>query len=196
MGFYLSQVDIMASKRGKNKLSPMEVLRKLPINSTLSKKHIDPIQNIKCSSKVLCILMEKDVMIEYTSLGEYILKDPDFQHISLPSIQVLCCDDDLFGNDSYSINDYIKLAKLIEKNYYEYDGFVIIGNLGRLAYASSYLSFMLENIAKPVVFTSSTVHLDHAFNDAKSNLISSLIIASRSHINEVCVCFDRKVYRG
>ena len=158
----------MAAKGTKQRkdISPMQLLRRLPIDSPLNKKHIDHIQN-KCSSKVMCILMEKDVMIEYTTLSEYILDDADFQHVSLPSIKVI--DDTQFGNDS-NISDYIKLAKIIEEYYYDFDGFVIVENLGRLAYASSYLSFMLENIGKPVVFTSSTVHLDHAFNDGMRNL--------------------------
>eukprot|EP01084_Bolivina_argentea_P307105 530760_1 len=185
------------------KISPMHVLRRLPsasidlISDKNSKNDIDDIEN-KCDKKILVILMESHNMIEFTTLSEYILNHPDFQHISLPSIQIMDTSEfNKLSNDNNSqIFDYIKLAKLIEKYYFDFDGFVIIENLGKLAYASSYLSFMLENLSKPVVMTSSTTKLDHAFNDAKSNLISSFIIAGRTNINEVCVCFDYNVYRG
>ena len=188
-----------------NKISPMHLLQRLPHSFTShlnlfkdEKKESNDIDGIddKCCSKVLVILMESHIMIDYTTLSEYILNEADFQHLALPSIKII--DNEDFGSFTHDsqIDVYIKLAKLIEKFYFEYDGFVVIEQINRLSYAASYLSFMLENLSKGVVFTSSTTKIDHAFNDAKSNLISSLIIAGRTNINEVCLCFDRNVYRG
>ena len=187
------------------RISPMAILRRLPSSFTShlnifkqldEKGDIDEIEN-KCQAKVVIILMEAHVMIDYTTLSEYILSDQDFQHLALPSVKIIDCKDfGSFSSSDNTIDDYIKLSKLIEKYYYEYDGFVVVTAVSKLCYAASYLSFMLENLAKCVVFTSSTTKVDHAFNDAKSNLISSLIIAGRAKINEVCVCFDRKVFRG
>lgn len=192
-------------KSNKAQISPMQLLRKLPHSFTShlnlfkdeeeKSNDIDEIGD-KCTSKVLVILMEPHIMIDYTTLSEYILNESDFQHLALPNIKIIDNEDfGSFSNDS-QIDVYIKLAKLIEKYYFEYDGFVVIEQINRLAYSASYLSFMLENLSKGVVLTSSTTKIDDAFNDAKTNLISSLIIAGRTNINEVCVCFDRKVYRG
>lgn len=150
----------------------------------------------QCTSKVLVILAKHHVLSDYTILSEYIENDPEFNHLALPSITIV--DSEALHCDDYSsqIDAYIKLAQLIKQHYFDFDGFVVIEKLGKLSYCASYLSFLLENLSKCVCLTSSTTKLDHAFNDAKSNLISSLIVAGRSSIPEVCVCFDRRVYRG
>mmetsp|Transcript_11904 Transcript_11904/g.17966 ORF Transcript_11904/g.17966 Transcript_11904/m.17966 type:complete len:451 (+) Transcript_11904:46-1398(+) len=192
---------------------PINILQRLPLSFSSSlhlqlieeKDNIDGIEE-QCDTKVLVIEMARNIMSEYTPLSDFLANDADFQHYALPRTKVIDVAPSQLqkssnkNNDSSSassqLDNYVALAKLIDQFYYEYDGFVIVEKVSKLAYAASYLSFMLENLCKAVVFTSSTNKLDAAFNDAKMNLISSLIIAGRSGINEVTVCFDRTVYRG
>ena len=71
------------------------------------------------------------------------------------------------------------------QNYLHFDGFVVLTGTDTMAYSASALSFMLENLGKPVIFTGSQIPLCEAYNDARRNLIMSLIFASRDTINEV-----------
>jgi L-asparaginase len=65
-----------------------------------------------------------------------------------------------------------------------------------MAYAASALSFMLENLAKTVVFTGSQIPFANVYNDARRNLIVSMIVAASSEFPEVCVCFNTKILRA
>lgn len=90
-----------------------------------------------------------------------------------------------------------ELATVIEKKYSEYDGFVILHGTDTMAYTSSALSFMLENLSKPVILTGSQLPLGVIRTDAKRNLITSIeIAASKTIIPEVCVYFNSQLFRG
>lgn len=97
---------------------------------------------------------------------------------------------------------WVELAVLINKNYLLYDGFVILHGTDTMAYSASALSFMLENLEKPVVFTGSQLPIGMLRTDGKENLISSIEIAAsvnsagRPMVPEVCVFFDNELYRG
>ena len=65
-----------------------------------------------------------------------------------------------------------------------------------MAYAASALSFMLENLGKTVVFTGSQIPFCHVYNDARRNLIVSIIFAANSECSEVCICFNDKILRA
>ncbi len=98
-------------------------------------------------------------------------------------------------------NKWIKLATIIEENYYEYDGFVVLHGTDTMAYTASAMSFMLQNLAKPVVFTGSQLPLSSLRTDGKENLITALDIAStyiyeEAIVPEVCIFFQDKLYRG
>ena len=94
------------------------------------------------------------------------------------------------------------LAKLLEDRYDNYDGFVILHGTDTMAYSASALSFMLDNLAKPVVFTGSQLPIGRPRTDGKENLISAVEIATAkdSHGNamvpEVCICFNSQLFRG
>jgi len=92
--------------------------------------------------------------------------------------------------------DWIKMATDIENNYLSYDGFVIIMGTDTMAYASSALSFMLENLAKTVVFTGSQIPFANVYTDARRNLVVSMIVAVSCECPEVLVCFNDKVMRA
>jgi len=96
---------------------------------------------------------------------------------------------------------WVTIAKLIEDNYNNFDGFVILHGSDTMSYSASALSFMLENLNKPVVFTGSQLPMGDLRTDAKENLITAIQIASLHHENkpivtEVCLYFEYKLYRG
>lgn len=106
-------------------------------------------------------------------------------------------------NDSSNIDPgiWIKLATIIEVNYGIYDGFVVLHGTDTMSYSASALSFMLENLGKPVIFTGSQLPIGVLRTDGKENLITAIeIAASRSNgiptVPEVCIYFDNKLMRG
>ena len=92
--------------------------------------------------------------------------------------------------------EWVQICKDIEDNYHDYDGFVVLMGTDTMCYASSAVSFMLENLAKTVIFTGSQIPFCEVYNDARRNLIVSIIFASKSEIPEVCVCFNDKLLRA
>ncbi|KAA8485930.1 L-asparaginase [Arcticibacter tournemirensis] len=96
---------------------------------------------------------------------------------------------------------WVELADLIEKNYHLYDGFVILHGSDTMAFSASALSFMLEGLNKPVIFTGSQLPIGEIRTDAKENLITALEIASakqngKARVPEVCIYFDFQLFRG
>jgi len=104
--------------------------------------------------------------------------------------------DPLVDSADLSPDDWLKIAEDIEANYFEYDGFLVITGTDTMAYVASALSFMLENLAKPVVITGSQIPFCEVYNDARRNLIISMIFASREDFLEVCIFFHDRLLRG
>ncbi|MBE8719713.1 asparaginase [Sphingobacterium pedocola] len=105
--------------------------------------------------------------------------------------------------DSSNMNPsiWLEMAQLIKDNYDSYDGFVILHGSDTMAFSASILSFMLEGLQKPVVFSGSQLPIGEIRTDARENLMTALEIASakregRSIIQEVCILFDNKLFRG
>ncbi len=105
--------------------------------------------------------------------------------------------------DSSDINTahWIELARIIEDFYDEYDGFVVLHGTDTMAYTASAMSFLLENLGKPVIFTGAQLPIGASRTDARENLITALEIAStrqngRALIPEVCIYFDHLLLRG
>ena len=92
--------------------------------------------------------------------------------------------------------DWAVLANDIKANYWHFDGFVCLMGTDTMAYAATALSFMLENLNKPVVFTGSQIPLSEPYNDARRNLIMSLIFATRDSIPEVSIFFHDRLLRA
>lgn len=94
------------------------------------------------------------------------------------------------------------LVKIIADGYDRYDGFVILHGTDTMAYTASALSFMLENLTKPVILTGSQLPIGQLRTDGKENLITSIEIASAKHddgrpvVPEVCIYFSGKLLRG
>lgn len=87
-------------------------------------------------------------------------------------------------------------AKDIKANYLHFDGFVVLMGTDTMAYTATALSFMLENLGKPVIFTGSQIPLCEPYNDARRNLIMALIFASRDTISEVSIFFHDRLLRA
>ena len=104
--------------------------------------------------------------------------------------------DPLLDSSNISVKEWVKIAQDIKKKYKEYDGFVILHGTDTMAYTASALSFMLEDLTKPVILTGSQIPLCETRNDARDNLITSLMIAGNYGIPEVCLFFGNQLYRG
>ena len=99
-------------------------------------------------------------------------------------------------SSNMTIDNCIELANCIKENYIKYDGFVILHGSDTMAYTSSVLSFMLENINKAVILTGSQLPIGIKRTDAKENLITAIEIACSGIVKEVCVYFEYQLYRG
>jgi L-asparaginase len=97
---------------------------------------------------------------------------------------------------------WIKMAEIIEKNYKKYDGFVILHGSDTMAFTASALSFMLENLAKPVILTGAQLPIGIIRTDGKENLITAIEIAAAKDkkgkplVPEVAVYFEYELHRG
>lgn len=100
-----------------------------------------------------------------------------------------------------SPDDWVKMAEIIGENYEKYNGFVILHGTDTMAYSASALSFMLENLHKPVIFTGAQLPIGIPRTDGRENLLTSIEIASaeQNHepiVSEVCIYFENRLYRG
>ena len=96
---------------------------------------------------------------------------------------------------------WIEMAQIIKDNYANYDGFVILHGSDTMAFTASVLSFMLEGLQKPVILSGSQLPIGEIRTDARENMMTALEIASAkqdgiSIIQEVCILFDNKLFRG
>lgn len=106
--------------------------------------------------------------------------------------------------DSSDVNpDYwVKMARTVADNYDRYDGFVVLHGTDTMSYSASALSFMLENLRKPVVFTGSQLPIGVRRSDARENLLTAIEIASartengQAMVPEVTVYFEGTLFRA
>ena len=96
---------------------------------------------------------------------------------------------------------WVKMAEIIEEGYKDFDGFVVLHGTDTMAYSASALSFMLENLGKPVILTGSQLPIGLLRTDGRENLITAIEIAAAKEngeaaVPEVCIYFDNKLTRG
>lgn len=96
---------------------------------------------------------------------------------------------------------WVEIASIIEDRYDRYDGFVILHGSDTMSFTASALSFMLENLSKPVILTGSQLPIGKIRTDAKENIITAMEIAATRHngqvvVPEVCIYFDFALFRG
>ncbi|XP_044021899.1 60 kDa lysophospholipase isoform X1 [Siniperca chuatsi] len=102
----------------------------------------------------------------------------------------------LLDSSNMTTDDWGRIGKDIEKNYENFDGFVILHGTDTMAYTASALSFMCEHLGKPIILTGSQVPIYEMRNDGRDNLLGALLIAGQFVIPEVCLYFYNKLYRG
>jgi L-asparaginase len=137
------------------------------------------------------------------------LKAFDFKKLlkQIPELQLLDCEIDTISfekpldSSNILLENWQNIASIIEDKYDAFDGFVILHGSDTMSYSASALSFMLENLGKPVVFTGSQLPIGDLRTDAKENLITAIQIASLQEkakpvFKEVCLYFEYKLYRG
>ena len=137
------------------------------------------------------------------------LKAFNFNQIKekIPELNLLDCRiktkvfDKPIDSSNMSPKYWVKIANIIERNYDNFDGFVILSGTDTMSYTASAISFMLENLNKPVIFTGSQLPIGDLRTDAKENLITAIQIAgtqfnNKPKIVEVCLYFEYKLYRA
>lgn len=133
----------------------------------------------------------------------------DFQHIfnKIPEINLLECEISVYSFDNpvdssdMGPDEWVFLAKYIGENYASYDGFVILHGTDTMSYTASALSFMLQGLTKPIIFTGSQLPIGDLRTDAKENLLTCLYYASlyendEAVVQEVAIYFEYKLLRG
>src|SRR5580704_12603921 len=138
-----------------------------------------------------------------------VLKPINFEQImdNVPELDRLNCKimvhsfEHIIDSSNMNPDIWSEIAGLIKANYDSVDGFVILHGSDTMAFTSSAMSFMLENLSKPVIFTGSQLPISAVRTDAKENLMTAIEIAKakkhdRSRVPEVCIYFDYKLFRG
>ena len=162
----------------------------------------------KTSSKLLLIytggtigmIREDDqASLKAFNFNELLSKIPELKLLE-HKIDTLSFDKPIDSSD-FGLIEYRKLAQIIYERYKDYDGFVVLHGSDTMSYTASVLSFMLENLSKPIIFTGSQLPIGDLRTDAKENLISSIQIAglrqnNKPVIKEVGLYFEYKLYRA
>lgn len=135
----------------------------------------------------------------YVPVANYMEKElawmPEFHRPEMPEYTIHEYDP-LIDSSDMSPADWQQIADDIKANYDKYDGFVILHGTDTMAYTASALSFMLENLAKPVIVTGSQIPLAEMRSDGQANLLNALHIAANYPINEVTLFFNNQLLRG
>ena len=102
----------------------------------------------------------------------------------------------LLDSSDIAVKEWNEMGRTIARLYQGYDGFVVLHGTDTMAYSASALSFMLENLDKPVIFTGSQIPISQLRSDGIDNIVNSVVIAASDKVHEVCLYFDGKLLRG
>lgn len=146
-------------------------------------------------------------MIRHSQTGA--LEAFNFQHLRqhVPELEDLGCQvstvqfDPPMDSSEMGPESWEKIVRIIADNYHTYDGFVVLHGTDTMAYTASALSFMLENLNKPVILTGSQLPIGMFRTDGKENLITAIEIAAAKEndqpvVPEVCIFFENNLFRG
>ncbi|EGR4141062.1 L-asparaginase 1 [Vibrio cholerae] len=120
---------------------------------------------------------------------------PEFHRPEMPLFTIHEYDP-LMDSSDMTPADWQLIADDIAVNYDKYDGFVILHGTDTMAYTASALSFMFENLGKPVIVTGSQIPLADLRSDGQANLLNALHVAANYPINEVTLFFNNRLMRG
>ena len=127
--------------------------------------------------------------------SEQIKKLPELSYPDMPDVTVHEYDN-LIDSSNITPDDWYTITEDIKANYDDYDGFIVLHGTDTMAYTASALSFMLEDLSKPVIVTGSQIPWSQMRTDARENLIASILLASKYDIPEVGLYFHNRLYRG
>jgi L-asparaginase len=128
-------------------------------------------------------------------LTRYVKSLPEFYREEMPDF-IIHEYNPLIDSSDMSPTDWQIIADDIQENYEKYDGFVILHGTDTMAFTASALSFMLQNLSKPVILTGSQIPLSQLRSDGQTNLLNALYIAANYPISEVSLFFNNNLYRG
>ena len=128
-------------------------------------------------------------------LGPVLAQIPDLSSPDAPDWDLVEMDP-LLDSSNVAVREWQAIGRAIFERYCQYDGFVVLHGTDTMAYTASALSFMLENLQKPVVLTGSQIPLCRLRSDGRDNLVTSLLIAAHGRAAEVCLYFGGKLLRG
>lgn len=104
--------------------------------------------------------------------------------------------DPIIDSSNVQPAQWCDMVLLLQQNYQKYDGFVVLHGTDTMSYTASAVSFMMENLAKPIIFTGSQIPMGVLRTDARENLISAIEIAASGTVPEVCIYFQTELLRG
>ncbi len=119
----------------------------------------------------------------------------ELQDPSMPKTDVIEFEP-VIDSSNMTPRDWQRIAQTITDRYEQHDGFVVLHGTDTMAYTASALAFMLDGLGKPVILTGSQLPLCEVRNDARENLLTSLILAANYTIPEVCIFFADRLLRG
>lgn len=128
-------------------------------------------------------------------LAATVEKMPEFYRAEMPEF-VIHEYESLIDSSDMDPSHWMQIARDIEQNYQQFDGFIILHGTDTMAYTSSALSFMLDNLDKPIIVTGSQIPLAELRSDGQTNLLNALYIAANYPIPEVSLFFNNKLLRG
>lgn len=128
-------------------------------------------------------------------LNEYIQTMPEFYRDEMPLFDIHEYTP-LMDSSDMNPSDWQKIAADIASRYQDYDGFVVLHGTDTMAYTASALSFMFENLGKPVIITGSQIPLEALRSDGQTNLLNALYLAAHYPIHEVSLFFNNQLFRG
>lgn len=120
---------------------------------------------------------------------------PEFYRAEMPEFTIHEYPE-LIDSSDMSPAHWLQIAEDIQANYQQYDGFVVLHGTDTMAYTASALSFLLENLAKPVIVTGSQIPLAQLRSDGQVNLLNALYLAAEYPIHEVSLFFNNQLFRG
>ncbi len=128
-------------------------------------------------------------------LTQCIQSMPEFYHAEMPNFTIEEYSP-LIDSSNMKPTDWQMIADDIKAKYDDYDGFVILHGTDTMAYTASALSFMLQDLSKPVIVTGSQIPLAQMRSDGQTNLLNALYIAAYYPVAEVGLFFNNKLFRG
>ncbi|BAO54543.1 asparaginase [Nonlabens marinus] len=161
--------------------------------------------------------MKPRILLIYTGGTIGMMKDPEtwalksfnFEELLLhiPELRQLDCEISTISythpidSSNMNLKSWQRLGEMIHERYDDFDGFVVLHGSDTMAYTGSALSFMFENLTKPIILTGSQLPIGDLRTDAKENLITTIQLASqiqngRPIIREVCIYFEYQLYRA